>query len=146
MNNYFEGNDKSRHELRQEREENQVYKKIEQEILDSNYRLNDKVRTLIAAYAIETGEDADAVTLAFLEHFNREQGALLDELGEEYVRLLFSVDNIRKRMIVGKNFHEAVAALAGDAREKGMNLDKGAIDKEVKTAENILKTDTIKVA
>ncbi|HBA36878.1 TPA: hypothetical protein DCZ15_03315 [Candidatus Falkowbacteria bacterium] len=139
MNSHFENNDKSRYDLKQERTENQFYKKIEQEILNSDYCLNDKARVLINQYAFGMNQNETEATLSFLEHFNDEQGALPDELGEEYVRLFFSADNIQRRMETGLDFHQAVAALAVAAKEKQVILDERLINKAVKIAADALE-------
>ncbi|MFA5000224.1 MAG: hypothetical protein WC545_02600 [Patescibacteria group bacterium] len=142
-----EDNGQSRYELKAARQENQSYKKIEQEILNSGvYGLNDKARSLIADLATASGREESETILAILEKFNQEQGALPDGLGEEYVRILFSPDGIKRKMdTAGKNFHEAVAALAVNAKEKNVILDEELINQAVKKAEKILSLIAVEV-
>ncbi len=139
MNN-FENNSKNSYEVKQARQENQFYKKVEPVILNSrDYGLNDRARDLIAAFAAESGSDESKIVLSVLEHFNRVQGALPGKLGEEYVRLVFSPEAIKNKMSADNlAFHEAVAALAAGAREKKFFLDKDLIDQAVKEAAKTL--------
>jgi hypothetical protein len=139
MNSHFENNDKSRYDLKQERTDNQFYKRIEQEVLESDYHLSRRALIWINKYATETNQSEAEATLSFLEQFNEAQGALPDELGEEYVRLFFSADNIRKRMETGLDFYQAVAALAVAAKEKQVILDERLINKAAKIAADALE-------
>ncbi|MCX6794850.1 MAG: hypothetical protein NTY31_02610 [Candidatus Falkowbacteria bacterium] len=136
----FENNSKNSYEVKQARQENQFYKKVEPVILNSrDYCLNDRARDLIAAFAAESGSNESEIVLSVLEHFNREQGALPGKLGEEYVRLVFSPEAIKNKMLADNlDFHETVAALAASAREKKFFLDKDLIDQAVKEAAKTL--------
>ena len=140
MNNQFEAEIQSREELKKERQENQSYKKIEQEILNSrDYAINDRAQELIAGLAFEQSKSEEEVMLSVLERFNREQGALPGKLGQEYINILFSAENISRRMKEsGNNFHETIANIAVAAKEKKIYLDAEEINRAVALAMNIL--------
>ena len=118
---------------------NKLYSEVEQKVLDSGQYSLDTAQDLLTEFIEETGGDRTEITLTILERFNHDQGALPDELGETYVRLFFSPEAIKDKMLADNlDFHEAVSALALSAKEKKISLDKDLIDQAVDEAENVL--------
>lgn len=126
--------------------QNRIYHRVEQEILKSrNYTLNDEALRIIAAAAAQSRQSEAVTTMAILEQFNEEQGALLGELGQEYVRLAYAPEMIEKWLAENngsectpQSFHEAVAGISAAIRQKKIFLDKELINRAATEAEEVM--------
>lgn len=67
-----------------------------------------------------------------LEMFNNQEGALPDELGKEYIKLVYSPASLLGKMEEGKTFYEAVAAIASDAKSNHVELNPEAVNIQIK--------------
>lgn len=129
-----ENKDFSKKEHAEEQEFNRVYNKIREAILN-----NKKGYTLGAAREI-----FESLTLSeakrVLEMFNEQEGALPGELGDEYIKLVYSPSGLLEKMEKGQTFYEAVASLSKDVRDKHIILDNDAIQIRIKkSSDDILR-------
>ncbi len=88
--------------------------------------------------------DAEGVTIEeikkeFLEYFKVDEGTLPGDLHKEYIELIFSEENIKAQMEQGKNFNEAVAALAVEVKREGLELDKDVINEVIEELRKKIK-------
>lgn len=67
-----------------------------------------------------------------LETFSNQEGALPDQLGKEYIKLVYSPAGLLEKMEEGKTFYEAVASIAGEIRDKHLELDPNEVNAQVK--------------
>jgi hypothetical protein len=67
-----------------------------------------------------------------LETFYNQEGALPDQLGKEYIKLVYSPASLLEKMEEGKTFHEAVAAIASEVKNKHLELDANEVNDRIK--------------
>lgn len=67
-----------------------------------------------------------------LEMFNDQEGALPDELGKEYIKLVYSPAGLLEKMESGKTFYEAIAAIASEVKNKHLELDPSEVNARIK--------------
>lgn len=134
--NHFEG-DPDRPETKAEASFNQIYKKVADEILRANYNLNHFALKLIDKSVADQEKNTEDLTLAILERFNQNQGALSDGLQKKYISLAFSAGRIKKKMAADNyEFRQAAAAIAVEIAKKRIVLtDQELIKKTVTAAE-----------
>lgn len=136
MSNHFEFINGCK-DVKEEASLNRICKKVADEILQNNYRMNYKAWKFINKFADETGRNIDDLVLDILERFNHEQGALPGELEEKYISLAFNSAAVRKKMIDDNcDFRKAAAAIASNIAKKGIVLvDQELVKKTVTAAE-----------
>lgn len=66
------------------------------------------------------------------ERFNREEGALPDKLALEYIKLIYSPENILEKMKGERNFYEVLAEIGREIKEAGVELDQELVREQVK--------------
>lgn len=93
--------------------------------------LNNKDYALGKARDILENMDPKDARKAF-EMFNYQEGALPDNLAAEYVKLIYSPDNLKSKMALGKSFYEALSAIAWDIKNSHIELSQELVDAQVK--------------
>lgn len=102
--------------------------------------LNNKDYALGKARDILDGlEEKDARKL--FEMFNYQEGALPDNLAAEYVKLVYSPDNMKLKMATGKTFYEALSAIAWEIKNAHIELNQDLVDAQVKLSAKELDSE-----
>ncbi len=94
-------------------------------LADKNFSLNGKARDIL-----KTLNESEAKQV--LEMFNHQEGALPDELAAEYIKLIYSADNIAAKMAEGKTYFEALSALAWEIKNAHIELDAELVQARIK--------------
>jgi len=69
------------------------------------------------------------------EMFNYQEGALPDNLAEEYIKLVYSVESLEAKMKSGKNFYESLSAIAWEIKNSHIDLNPELVSAQVKQTE-----------
>lgn len=68
------------------------------------------------------------------ERFNEEEGALPDELASEYIKLVYSPDEILEHMTGGEEFHEVLGIIGRELKQKRIELNPELVATELKAS------------
>jgi len=67
-----------------------------------------------------------------LEYYNNLEGALSGELEEEYIKIVYSIENIEAKMeSEAKSFYEVISAIAWETKNAHIILDSELVKKQV---------------
>jgi len=75
------------------------------------------------------------------ETFNEQEGALPDNLAQEYIKLVYGPENIQAKMVKGQTFHEALAALAWEIKNLQINLNPELVNSQIKLSERLIQSE-----
>lgn len=122
-------NNISQEEKKEERLKQKVYRKVIQDILDSDYySFNFESKKVFSNAVEESGIAEEDLQLYILERFNKENQALPGKLGERYARLKYSPEAIKEKMETGLDFYEAVSSIAKELNAENIILDDEVVN------------------
>ena len=83
-------------------------------------------------------------TKQVLEMFNQQEGSLLGELEEEYIKLAYSSESLAAKMKEGLTFYEALGAIAREIKGAHIELNPDLVQSQVQARRaELLGTDLI---
>lgn len=100
--------------------------------------LNNKDYSLGAAKELlETLGERDSKKI--FEMFNYQEGSLPDNLGAEYIKLVYSPESFESKMSEGKTFYEALSAIAWEIKNAHIDLNSDLVQAQIKLSAERLK-------
>jgi len=125
----------SRKEEKEERSRDKIYQKVVREMIAENkfyLYLSTGMEKKVEDFLIEENVSRDEFDKIVLEIFHKEQGALPGELGDRYMELVYSREEIGKRMGESESFYKVIAEIDKELKEKNIFLDKNKVDELIK--------------
>ncbi len=122
----------SKDERAASRELGNVFRKFREIVLNNkNYELG------AARKLLENLSDEE--TKKILEMFNQQEGSLTGELEMEYIKLIYSPASLATKIAGGKTFHEALSAIAREAKNAHLELEPSLVQAQVKISQKELE-------
>ncbi len=79
---------------------------------------------------LKTLDESDAKKI--FEMFNYQEGALPDNLGIEYIKLVYSPESLEVKMAEGKTFYEALSTIGWEIKNAHIDLNQDLVQEQIK--------------
>ena len=131
MNKYESGANFSKDKRTAKFELDKIFFKFREIVLNNKDYALGSARELLEELDIQ---DAKKI----FEMFNYQEGALPDKLAAEYIKLVYSPESLEAKMKEGKNFYEALSAIAWEVKNAHIDLSPDLVSIQVKISEKEL--------
>ena len=125
MNKYESGGAFSKDNRTAKLEFDKLYHEFREIVLNNKDYALGKARDIL-----EEMDPKDARKM--FEMFNYQEGALPDNLASEYVKLVYSPENLQEKMATGKTFYEALSAISWEIKNAHIELNQDLVDAQIK--------------